>query len=162
MAKKSNSDDNAIPVSVALRPSQLQKIDRFTSGSRSDFIRSAVDRELARIGYDHETQIENAIRGFLNHQWFENALVSMTWESASFNSNLTWVKTEERMRNVMSTAPIGSSIESVFPSDVLEWLNVCMRSLESDWEVLGEVGRTELAKTALSRYKQLKEKYGAM
>ena len=164
--KKSDNGDNAIPVSVALRPSQLQKIERLVHGSRSDFIRNAVDHALSRADDDYDERIDNSIKNFLNHHWFENALVPMTWESdenesraGRFNPALMWNKTEERM---MAHVPRGVPIESVFPEDILDWLNLYMRNLESQWEVLDESGRVAFAKAALSGYKVLKEKYGAM
>ena len=164
--KKSDSEDNAIPVSVALRPSQLQKIERFRGySSRSDYIRNAVDYALDRAGDDYEERIENSIKNFLDHHWFENALYPLTIPSNSgsrFPSNLAWAKTEERMREVIAVAPPGASLESVFPSDILDWLNIYMRNLEGQWEALDEEGRVAFVMATRSGYKHLKEKYGAM
>ena len=161
--KMSNPEDNAIPVSVALRPSQLQKIDRFASGSRSDFIRTAVDYALSRVGDDYEEMMQNAIKNFLDHHWFENGLESMRFvRNSRFNDSMSWERTEEKIRRVMDKAPIGAPLESVFPSDILEWLNVYMRNIESQWQVLDDDGREAFLVAALSGYRHLKEKYGAM
>ncbi len=116
---------------------------------------------------EDEENIGFGIKDFLDHHWFENGLVMMTG-GTYFNINMSWERTEERIHMVMERIRMGMDnptidihFESIFPADILEWLNEYMRNLESQWKVLDIEGRIAYIENTLSTYRQLQQKYGA-
>jgi len=114
-----------------------------------------------------EENIGYAIKDFLDHHWFENGLVMMGG-GGRFNNNMSWERTEEhgervmeRIRRVMNDPITNITLESIFPEDILEWLNEYMRNLESQWKILDIEGRIAYIEKTLSTYRQLQQKYGA-
>ena len=158
--EKLYSNRHTIPVSVALRAIDLERIQAAAYGvSRSAFIRTAVNNELARMeGLDESVTFDSA--SFLNHHWFENGLYGMTF-SGEWNPNMTWKRTKDRLQGCMTSIAIDLPAKNHVPDDIMEWLDHFMRHIEREFQLLDDAGRKAYAKVAIARYRDLAKKYDA-
>lgn len=151
----------AIPVSVALRPDDLDRISRHAPNiSRSQFIRTAITNELAKtMDLDAESISFNSA-SFLNHHWFENGLYSMS-DGGQFNSYMEWDRIVSHIQNSVSGFSLDLAINDIVPADIKDWLETYMKPLESQWRILSQEGQAAYITAALDVYRTLATKYDA-
>ena len=160
------SDRHTIPVSVALRRVDLERISFHTRNiSRSAFIRRAIANELAMLEGSKKL-IHFDAAGFLNHHWFENGLVSMSGprnsnSKALPNSAMSWSSTLDRMYGCMTSLTLDSPAKDHIPADIMNWLERYMKPLEEELELLNDEDAQNFVNIALNRYRELARKYDA-